>query len=85
MWSEDGKVWERDLTHCAFDGEAIDRLAELEDKIEHGTLIELPCKVGDTAYKVYGKCDGNSCPYSRNYVQWRCHYKEKERCNAFID
>lgn len=29
MWSEDGKVWERDLTHCAFDGEAIDRLAEL--------------------------------------------------------
>lgn len=29
---------------------AINRLAELEDKIEQGTLIELPCKVGDTAY-----------------------------------
>ena len=28
------------------------RLAELEDKIENGTLIELPCKVGDTAYYV---------------------------------
>ena len=27
-----------------------DRLAELEDKIENGTLIELPCKVGDTVY-----------------------------------
>ena len=26
------------------------RLAELEDKIENGTLIELPCKVGDTVY-----------------------------------
>ena len=26
------------------------RLAELEDKIEDGTLIELPCKVGDTVY-----------------------------------
>ena len=26
------------------------RLAELEDKIEQGTLIELPCKVGDTVY-----------------------------------
>ena len=25
----------------------IDRLAELEDKIEAGILIELPCKVGD--------------------------------------
>ena len=30
----------------------IDRLAELEDKIEKGTLIELPCKVGDTVYLI---------------------------------
>ena len=50
MWSEDGKVWERDLTHCAFDGEAIDRLAELEDKIENGTMIELKAKVNDTVF-----------------------------------
>lgn len=28
--------------------EAHNRLAELEDKIEQGMLIELPCKVGDT-------------------------------------
>ena len=28
------------------------RLAELEDKIEQGTLIEVPCKVGDTVYIV---------------------------------
>lgn len=27
-----------------------DRLAELEDKIESGKMIELPCKVGDTVY-----------------------------------
>lgn len=27
------------------------RLAELEDKIENGTLIELPCKVGDIVYQ----------------------------------
>ena len=47
MWSKDGKVWERDLSHYAFDGEAIDRLAELEDKIENGMLIELPCKEYD--------------------------------------
>lgn len=26
------------------------RLCELEDKIENGTLIELPCKVGDMFY-----------------------------------
>ena len=34
-------------------GDAVDRLAELEDKIENGTLIELPCKVGDTVYWVW--------------------------------
>ena len=32
------------LTDC------LNLLAELEDKIENGTLIELPCKVGDTIY-----------------------------------
>lgn len=30
--------------------ETYNRLAELEDKIENGTLIELPCKVGNTVY-----------------------------------
>ncbi|MGN0789056.1 MAG: hypothetical protein ACI4MY_03895 [Christensenellales bacterium] len=30
--------------------EVYNRLAELEDKIENGTLLELPCKVGDTVY-----------------------------------
>lgn len=28
------------------------RLAELEDKIDAGTLVELPCKVGDVMYEV---------------------------------
>jgi hypothetical protein len=28
-------------------------IAEYKDKIEQGTLIELPCKVGDTVYFVY--------------------------------
>ena len=28
----------------------LERLAELEDKIESGTLVEIPCKVGDTIY-----------------------------------
>lgn len=27
---------------------ALERLSELEDKLEAGTLVELPCKVGDT-------------------------------------
>ena len=32
---------------------AVKRLGELEDKIENGTLIELPCKVGDVMYEVF--------------------------------
>ena len=31
---------------------AIKRLGELEEKIENGTLIEIPCKVGDNAVAI---------------------------------
>ncbi|MBQ3047086.1 MAG: hypothetical protein II988_07315 [Clostridia bacterium] len=31
-------------------GESVDRLAELENKIENKTLIDLPCKVDDVFY-----------------------------------
>lgn len=30
----------------------VKRLGELEDKIENGTLVELPCKVGEIMYEV---------------------------------
>ena len=33
----------------------LNRLAELEDKIEQGTLVDLPCKVGDTVYRIRKK------------------------------
>lgn len=36
---------------------ARERLAELEDKIERGILVELPCNVGDILYKI--------CPQGR--------------------
>lgn len=32
---------------------SLERLTELEDKIEDGTLVELPCTVGDTIYEVF--------------------------------
>lgn len=34
-------------------GVLYNRLAELEDKIENKTLMELPCKVGDKVYCIY--------------------------------
>lgn len=37
----------------------IERLAELEDKLESGRLVEQPCKVGDTVWLVkYLTCKG---------------------------
>ena len=42
-----------DCGQCERNFNALVRLAELEDKIETGTLIELPCKVGDTIYEVF--------------------------------
>lgn len=33
--------------------ELYDRLYELENAIENGTLIELPCKVGSVVYEVF--------------------------------
>lgn len=45
---------EEDCDTCYF-GLLHQRLAELEDKIENGTLVELPCKVGDKVYYLSGK------------------------------
>ncbi|MCM1305883.1 MAG: hypothetical protein NC037_00315 [Bacteroides sp.] len=36
--------------------QAYNRLAELEDKIENGTLVEVPCKIGDIVYQVCNAC-----------------------------
>ena len=33
--------------------EIYDRLCELEDKIEQGKIVELPCSVGDTLFGIY--------------------------------
>lgn len=38
--------------------ELYDRLYELENAIENGTLIELPCKVGDTVWKAEENDEG---------------------------
>ena len=53
------------LTDC------LNRLAELEDKIEQGTLIELPCKVGDMVYYVldYGSVKGECVCVERGKVR----------------
>ena len=62
--------------------EKLNRLAELEDKIEQGLMIELPCKVGTVLYEVIPKCktSGLDCPYNGGYGTSRC----KNGCGAYI-
>lgn len=42
------------------------KLAAYEDLEEHGLLVKLPCKVGDTVYKITRFCSGGirDCGYS---------------------
>lgn len=42
----------KDFAHDKLIKEIATRLADLEDKIESGTLIKLPCKIGDMVYEV---------------------------------
>lgn len=35
------------------DAKVFEKLCDLENKIENGTLVDLPCKVGDTIYEVF--------------------------------
>lgn len=48
----------------AEDAKVFEKLCDLEDKIENGTLIELPCKIGDTLYFVN---EYRSTPQIRNF------------------
>ena len=54
---ENEELWTvaQELTFEEID-EIYNRLAELEDKIENGTLVELPCKVGAKIY-IVGESD----------------------------
>lgn len=56
MTSKDGVHFEKHYFEngtSAYDGKPIDRLCDLEDKIEQGKLLELPCRVGDKVYRIW--------------------------------
>ena len=75
------KVWsKKDLWEQVQNKNRI--IAELRARLEKA--VELPCKLGDTIYKVYDRCDGYNCPYNGNCGQWRCHYEGERRCEPFI-
>ena len=60
------------------------RLSELEDKLEEGTLVELPCKVGDTVYIVGRKYRAGSYESFINTGKFRYSDIEKFGDTVFI-
>lgn len=64
--------WNGTCTNYNDFNEIYNRLAELEDKIESGLLIEIPCKVGYTAYVIKKCCE--KCPHFKDsdfeYTCW---------------
>lgn len=81
--------------HANYWGEAIDRLAAYEDLEEQSRLVALPCKEGDTIYRIVKFCGENmGCKeFYRPSVEFKndCEYFEPvyyagdcERCNAEI-
>ncbi len=81
-WKENYDIFEdvccdtcaEDCGECERNFNALVRLAELEDKINNGTLIELPCKVGDTVYCVEYFCNYKGC--SSNEQMFCCGCQE---------
>lgn len=51
-------------------GDIAKKLCDLEDKIEQGKILELPCKVGDTFYGIQGENVFAYCCYGFKYG-WR--------------
>lgn len=69
-------------------GTIIDRLAELEDKIENGTLVELPCKVGDTVYvidEMENSCGEIVCREVESCIVDRISIFDSEICLGLVD
>lgn len=62
----------------------VERLAELEDKIENGMLIELPCNVGTIVYQIYKDC--SKCSHFKEtgweYDCW-CDFDSEESKTMF--
>lgn len=55
----------------------INRLAKLEDLEEQGLLVRLPCKVGDTAYRVNAGAKQPIIPMTVSEIHFLCYKNER--------
>ena len=56
---------------------AIEKLAEYEDLEEQGLLVRLPCKVGDTVYRVNAGAKQPIIPMTVSEIHFLCYKNER--------
>lgn len=56
---------------------AMDKLAEYEDLEEQGLLVRLPCKVGDTVYRVNAGAKQPIIPMIVSEIHFLCYKNER--------
>lgn len=72
---------ESDSPDVCFEGErkydVMNALAEYEDLEEQGLLVRLPCKVGDTVYRVNAGAEQPIIPMTVSEIHFLCYKNER--------
>lgn len=63
--------------NCSLMLDACKKLAEYEQLEEHGLLVRLPCKVGDTVYRVNAGAKQPIIPMTVSEIHFLCYKNER--------
>lgn len=67
---------ECDCSKCELE-KALEKLADYEDLEEQGLLVKLPCKVGDTVYRVNAGAKQPIIPMTVSEIHFLCYKNER--------
>ena len=65
---------EMNAHHCRM---ILEKLVDYEDLEEHGLLVRLPCKVGDTVYRVNAGAKQPIIPMTVSEIHFLCYKNER--------
>lgn len=63
--------------NCSLMLDACKKLAEYEQLEEHGLLVRLPCKIGDTVYRVNAGAKQPIIPMTVSEIHFLCYKNER--------
>lgn len=67
---------ECDCSKCELE-KALEKLADYEDLEEQGLLVRLPCKIGDTVYRVNAGAKQPIIPMTVSEIHFLCYKNER--------